>query len=78
MEKGKQGKFQIKNLKLTYFWNSLPSDLRQAESVSAFSHLLNSFYPRNFCIFRHGIHVKQFLWFYFFGFGLDVGLDIVS
>ena len=32
----------------------------------------------NYCIFRHGIHVKQFLWFYFFGFGLDVGLDIVS
>ena len=26
-------------------WNSLPSDLRQAESLSDFSHLLNSFYP---------------------------------
>ena len=22
----------------------------------------------NFCIFRHGIHVKQFLWFYVFWF----------
>ena len=26
-------------------WNSLPSDLRRAESLSDFSHLLNSFYP---------------------------------
>ena len=26
-------------------WNSLPSDLRQAESFSDFSDLLNSFYP---------------------------------
>ena len=34
-------------------WNSLPSDLRQAESLSDFSHLLNSFYP-----------LKQFLYFH--------------
>ena len=42
-------------------WNSLPSDLRRAESLSDFSHLLNSFYPlKLFLYFRHGIHVKQF------------------
>ena len=61
-------------------WNNLPTDLRQAESFSDFSRLCSTHFILlgNFCIFRHGIHVKQFLWFYFFGFGLDVGLDIVS
>ena len=48
--------------------NSLPSDLRPAESLSDFSHLLiysstHFILLSNFCIFRHGIHVKQFLWF---------------
>ena len=44
-------------------WNSLPSDLRQAESLVIYS--THFILLCNFCIFRHGVHVKQFLWFYY-------------
>ena len=44
-------------------WNSLSSDLRQAESLVIYS--THFILLCNFCIFRHGIHVKQFLWFYY-------------